>query len=91
MNRDSYTAPPSHSNRSVAGVGQISYMCAECGAKAGINKGEHIRCKECGHRVLYKLRTRRYVLALPPPSLYPHSSGCGGRLIVCSMVQFEAR
>ncbi|KAI5780419.1 DNA directed RNA polymerase [Geopyxis carbonaria] len=42
-------------------TGTMHYLCAECGVKVGINKGEPIRCKECGHRVLYKQRTRRYV------------------------------
>jgi len=37
----------------------MHYLCAECGVKVGINKGEPIRCKECGHRILYKQRTRR--------------------------------
>ncbi|KAA8900874.1 DNA-directed RNA polymerase I [Sphaerosporella brunnea] len=39
----------------------MHYLCAECGVKVGINKGEPIRCKECGHRILYKQRTRRMV------------------------------
>lgn len=48
-----------------AGPGQpatastMHYLCAECGVKVGINKGEPIRCKECGHRILYKQRTKR--------------------------------
>lgn len=42
----------------------MHYLCAECGVKVGINKGEPIRCKECGHRILYKQRTRRLVTLL---------------------------
>ncbi|KAF8456071.1 DNA-directed RNA polymerases I, II, and III subunit RPABC4 [Kalaharituber pfeilii] len=63
MNRD-YSAAPSTAGtggRPQAGSGAMFYLCAECGAKVGINKGEHIRCKECGHRVLYKQRTKRMV------------------------------
>src|SRR5205807_3917746 len=43
-----------------APAGTMFYLCAECGVKVGINKGEPIRCKECGHRILYKQRTTRY-------------------------------
>jgi DNA-directed RNA polymerase subunit RPC12/RpoP len=31
----------------------------DCGAKTPMRQGEQIRCKECGHRVLYKPRTHR--------------------------------
>ncbi|KAG0135853.1 DNA directed RNA polymerase [Tuber indicum] len=44
-----------------APAGTMFYLCAECGVKVGINKGEPIRCKECGHRILYKQRTTRMV------------------------------
>ncbi|KAL7266350.1 DNA-directed RNA polymerase core subunit rpc10 [Rhizina undulata] len=39
----------------------MHYLCAECGGKVSIMKGEPIRCKECGHRILYKQRTKRMV------------------------------
>ncbi|RXK42088.1 DNA-directed RNA polymerase I, II, and III subunit RPABC4 [Tremella mesenterica] len=39
----------------------LNYLCADCGAENGIKSGENIRCKECGHRVLYKPRTYRIV------------------------------
>jgi len=52
----SYGAPVSG-----ATAASMHYLCAECGVKVGINKGEPIRCKECGHRILYKQRTRRMV------------------------------
>ncbi|MCJ1266507.1 DNA-directed RNA polymerase core subunit rpc10 [Lobaria immixta] len=35
------------------------YLCGECNAKVQLKKGDPIRCKECGHRVLYKERTKR--------------------------------
>ena len=36
------------------------YLCGDCNAKVQLKKGDPIRCKECGHRVLYKERTKRY-------------------------------
>ncbi|MCJ1312880.1 DNA-directed RNA polymerase core subunit rpc10 [Agyrium rufum] len=35
------------------------YLCGECNAKVQLKKGDPIRCKECGHRILYKERTKR--------------------------------
>ena len=37
----------------------VTYICGECAAKVALNLGDAIRCKECGHRVLYKERTKR--------------------------------
>ncbi|EPY52200.1 DNA-directed RNA polymerase I [Schizosaccharomyces cryophilus OY26] len=37
------------------------YLCADCGAKNTIQAKEVIRCRECGHRVMYKMRTKRMV------------------------------
>jgi DNA-directed RNA polymerase subunit RPC12/RpoP len=31
----------------------------DCGAKTAMKTTESIRCKECGHRVMYKPRTHR--------------------------------
>jgi len=39
----------------------ITYICGDCNAKVALKRGDPIRCKECGHRVLYKERTKRYV------------------------------
>ncbi|RKP39279.1 DNA directed RNA polymerase [Dimargaris cristalligena] len=39
----------------------MTYLCADCGAKNEIKPREPIRCRECGHRVLYKQRTDRMV------------------------------
>lgn len=64
---DSFSAlnPMGSSNplnpRGGSAAGTMNYLCAECGGKVQLNKGEPIRCKECGHRVLYKQRTKRYV------------------------------
>lgn len=32
---------------------------ADCGAKTPMKGTEQIRCKECGHRVMYKPRTHK--------------------------------
>jgi DNA-directed RNA polymerase I, II, and III subunit RPABC4 len=37
----------------------INYLCGDCNAKVPLKRGDPIRCKECGHRVLYKERTKR--------------------------------
>ncbi|KDQ64745.1 hypothetical protein JAAARDRAFT_28385 [Jaapia argillacea MUCL 33604] len=37
------------------------YLCADCGAKNEIKSREPIRCRECGHRIMYKKRTKRMV------------------------------
>ncbi|KAK6335497.1 DNA-directed RNA polymerase core subunit rpc10 [Orbilia brochopaga] len=39
----------------------MKYLCADCGKSVTINKGDPIRCKECGFRILYKERTKRMV------------------------------
>jgi DNA-directed RNA polymerase subunit RPC12/RpoP len=33
--------------------------CADCGAENQITPNDVIRCKECGHRILYKKRTNK--------------------------------
>lgn len=38
---------------------KITYFCAECASDTTLAKGDPIRCRECGHRVLYKKRTKR--------------------------------
>ncbi|TFK69945.1 hypothetical protein BDN72DRAFT_839715 [Pluteus cervinus] len=39
----------------------MDYICADCGAKNEIKPREPIRCRECGHRIMYKKRTKRMV------------------------------
>ncbi|CAO1617188.1 unnamed protein product [Parajaminaea phylloscopi] len=47
----------------VVGGGQkvqpCEYICADCAALNEVRPREPIRCRECGHRVLYKQRTKR--------------------------------
>lgn len=47
-----YVAPPKP---------DMEYICADCGAKNEIKSREPIRCRECGHRIMYKKRTKRMV------------------------------
>lgn len=37
----------------------VNYLCGDCDTKVSLKKGDPIRCKECGYRVLYKERTNR--------------------------------
>lgn len=39
----------------------MEYICADCAATNEIRPREPIRCRECGHRVMYKKRTKRMV------------------------------
>ncbi|CRK47994.1 hypothetical protein BN1723_007872 [Verticillium longisporum] len=40
---------------------QMQYLCGDCGLKFQMRRGDAIRCKECGCRILYKERTKRMV------------------------------
>ena len=35
------------------------YECGLCKSKVSINQHDPVRCKECGYRILYKLRSER--------------------------------
>ena len=39
--------------------GPVKYLCGDCDHEVQLKKGDAIRCKECGYRVLYKQRTDR--------------------------------
>ncbi|PVI08433.1 hypothetical protein DM02DRAFT_647798 [Periconia macrospinosa] len=39
----------------------VSYTCGDCDQDVQLRRGEPIRCRNCGHRVLYKKRTNRMV------------------------------
>ncbi|KLT41567.1 hypothetical protein CC85DRAFT_286341 [Cutaneotrichosporon oleaginosum] len=43
------------------------YLCGDCGHKTSIKMGELIRCRECGHRVMYKPRTHKSEYFGQPP------------------------
>lgn len=38
---------------------QMQYLCGDCGLRFAMRRGDAIRCKECGCRILYKERTKR--------------------------------
>ncbi|KAF7716917.1 Uncharacterized protein PECH_000691 [Penicillium ucsense] len=72
MSREAYQVPSmggSQNNFSNEGSGSamavdspaINYICGHCSSRVPLRRSEHIRCKECGHRVLYKERTKRMV------------------------------
>lgn len=42
----------------------VQYVCGECNSKVSLGRGDAIRCSMCGHRVLYKERTKRYTIHL---------------------------
>jgi len=37
----------------------VEYRCGDCGAKNVIKGGDPVRCRQCGFRILYKMRTKR--------------------------------
>ncbi|CDS08512.1 hypothetical protein K492DRAFT_178192 [Lichtheimia hyalospora FSU 10163] len=37
------------------------YICADCGCENQLKPREPIRCQDCGHRIMYKKRTKRMV------------------------------
>ncbi|KAF8165154.1 DNA directed RNA polymerase [Crassisporium funariophilum] len=62
----------------------MEYICADCGAKNEIKSREPIRCRECGHRIMYKKRTKRSKSFIPREREQTH-------LTSMTVVQFEAR
>lgn len=78
MSREAYQVPNLDSNQNAfgnggasggAGYGQaevpaVRYICGECDAKFSLPHNATLRCTECGHRILYKERTKRLVLFL---------------------------
>ncbi|KAH8808314.1 DNA-directed RNA polymerases I, II, and III subunit RPABC4 [Xylogone sp. PMI_703] len=69
MSREAYQVPTSapdptrgqSSQFDLSGGPAINYLCGDCNSKVPLKRGDPIRCKECGHRVLYKERTKRMV------------------------------
>ena len=69
MSREAYQVPDLGSQNAfgaINGLGAsgeesdvVNYVCGECNGRVPLKIGDQIRCKECGHRVLYKERTRR--------------------------------
>ncbi len=66
MNREAFVPPTSTSQLSNAASGisaikyaDVKYTCSNCATSFSLSKGDPVRCKECGGRVLYKCRTKR--------------------------------
>ena len=36
---------------------QVTYICAACANHVELKASDVVRCRECGHRILYKKRT----------------------------------
>ncbi len=84
--QDPYAVRPSGSSQVDVSTGSsVKYLCGDCNSKVEIKRGDPIRCKECGHRVLYKERTKRQVHE------YMGGSWVSADDSICRMVQFEAR
>ena len=61
-NTNAYNAFSSGLSAADSSSGPLTqYLCGECNSKVSLARGDAIRCKECGHRVLYKERTKRMV------------------------------
>jgi DNA-directed RNA polymerase I, II, and III subunit RPABC4 len=56
-----YAAQPTTSTDATidAHARTVHYKCGDCDQDVPLKRGEPIRCKNCGHRVLYKQRTNR--------------------------------
>ncbi|PYI12458.1 metallothionein-I gene transcription activator [Aspergillus sclerotiicarbonarius CBS 121057] len=72
MSREQYQVPNMGGQNAFSGDGMgagagsldgpvVAYLCGECNSRVSLKRGDQIRCKECGHRVLYKERTKRMV------------------------------
>ncbi|KAK3720403.1 DNA-directed RNA polymerase core subunit rpc10 [Vermiconidia calcicola] len=77
MSREQYTPPSLNQGTQAGGGGTfnitgsnntfedvsrpVQYLCGDCDTKVTLKKGDAIRCKECGYRVLYKERTNRMI------------------------------
>ncbi|KAJ5168253.1 uncharacterized protein N7482_003847 [Penicillium canariense] len=71
MSREAYQVPSMGGQSGFGNEGGFSsmavdspsvvYLCGECSARVPLKRGDQIRCKDCGHRVLYKERTKRMV------------------------------
>ena len=41
--------------------GGTEYLCGDCGVKNDIKPKDPIRCRFCGYRILYKMRTKNLI------------------------------
>lgn len=78
----------------------VSYICGDCGFENTLKKDDHVQCRECGYRILYKKRTKRSASRFAQPRARPPKPRAARivrrvtrahRLTCCAVVQFEAR
>ncbi|KAF2131559.1 hypothetical protein P153DRAFT_383653 [Dothidotthia symphoricarpi CBS 119687] len=55
------TAQDDAATAAAATARTVLYKCGDCDNDVPLKRGEPIRCRNCGHRVLYKQRTNRMV------------------------------
>jgi len=48
-----------HVQREDVTLARFDYICADCGNDVKLKKTDAIRCRECGHRILFKKRTNK--------------------------------
>jgi DNA-directed RNA polymerase subunit RPC12/RpoP len=46
-------------NRRPAELSGAHARSADCGFENTLKSGDHVQCRECGYRILYKKRTKR--------------------------------
>ena len=39
----------------------VKYVCGDCGGENVIKARDAVRCRFCGYRILYKIRTKRLI------------------------------
>ncbi|ODQ61242.1 hypothetical protein WICANDRAFT_28915 [Wickerhamomyces anomalus NRRL Y-366-8] len=65
MSREGFVAPTQLSQAasgfSSTKSNTVKYICTNCATSLSLGRNDAIRCSACGHRVLYKSRTRRMV------------------------------
>ena len=57
--------------------GGTQYLCGDCGQQVEIKPRDPIRCRFCGYRILYKMRTKNRAPRPRPPLLSPHEMRIG--------------
>ncbi|CAM9441822.1 unnamed protein product [Heterosigma akashiwo] len=40
---------------------EVKYLCGDCGSENVIKPRDPIRCRQCGFRIMYKMRTKRLI------------------------------
>ncbi|CAM9834665.1 unnamed protein product, partial [Choristocarpus tenellus] len=40
-------------------LGGVTYLCGDCGSENLIKAKDPVQCRQCGYRIMYKMRTKR--------------------------------